>query len=175
MICSVIKTQINPKLCFLRVFFFFFIPQINICSSILFIYIFWSTMNQQVKDNDDDDDGLSGRSQAVGVVLSLLLVVLTICMLVLLLYKQERRYTHTHTHCFSLFMNFSCWLSSVWFCFRGLFIQKLVSCCKRRNQVSYKYSKVVIILFVCLFHQCIIWVNKSQGDTDRNHVRSHTD
>ncbi|XP_017311659.1 cation-independent mannose-6-phosphate receptor isoform X1 [Ictalurus punctatus] len=73
------------------------------------------TMNQQVKDNDDDDDGLSGRSQAVGVVLSLLLVVLTICMLVLLLYKQERR---------------------------GLFIQKLVSCCKRRNQVSYKYSKV---------------------------------
>ncbi|KAB5540056.1 hypothetical protein PHYPO_G00096970 [Pangasianodon hypophthalmus] len=71
------------------------------------------TMNQQVKDSEDA--GLSGRSQALGVMLSLLLVVLTICLLVLLLYKQERR---------------------------GLFIQKLTSCCKRRNQVSYKYSKV---------------------------------
>ncbi|KAK3516697.1 hypothetical protein QTP70_022183, partial [Hemibagrus guttatus] len=71
------------------------------------------TMNQQVKDNEDA--GLSGRSQAVGVVLSLLLVVLAICLLALLLHKQERR---------------------------GLFIQKLTSCCKRRNQVSYKYSKV---------------------------------
>ncbi|KAI5090811.1 cation-independent mannose-6-phosphate receptor precursor [Silurus meridionalis] len=71
------------------------------------------TMNQQV--NDNDDAGLSGRSQALGVVLTLLLLVLTICLLVLLLYKRERR---------------------------GLFIQKLTSCCKRRNQVSYKYSKV---------------------------------
>ncbi|XP_060722164.1 cation-independent mannose-6-phosphate receptor [Tachysurus vachellii] len=71
------------------------------------------TMNQQVKDNEGV--GLSGRSQAVGVVLSLLMVVMTICLIVLLLHKQERR---------------------------GLFLQKLASCCKRRNPVSYKYSKV---------------------------------
>ncbi|KAF7662089.1 hypothetical protein LDENG_00246530 [Lucifuga dentata] len=59
--------------------------------------------------------GLSGRSQAVGAVLSLLLVVLTICLLVLLLHKRERR---------------------------ELVIQKVAGCCRRGNQVSYKYSKV---------------------------------
>ncbi|KAF5900285.1 cation-independent mannose-6-phosphate receptor-like, partial [Clarias magur] len=70
------------------------------------------TMSPQV--NDSEDAALSGRSQALGVVLTLLLVVLTICLLALLLHKQERR----------------------WF-----FLQKLTSCCKQRNQVSYKYSK----------------------------------
>ncbi|XP_054826091.1 cation-independent mannose-6-phosphate receptor [Eublepharis macularius] len=59
--------------------------------------------------------GLSGRSQAVGAVLSLLLVILTACLVVLLLYKKERRETVK---------------------------QKLVSCCWRTSNVSYKYSKI---------------------------------
>ncbi|XP_066532658.1 cation-independent mannose-6-phosphate receptor isoform X2 [Hoplias malabaricus] len=63
----------------------------------------------------DDSVGLSGRSQALGVVLSLLLVVLIVCLLILLLHKPERR---------------------------GLVMQKVTSCCKRGNPVSYKYSKV---------------------------------
>nr|QPB70590.1 insulin-like growth factor 2 receptor [Pampus argenteus] len=67
---------------------------------------------------DDDSGGapaLSRRSQAVGVMLSLLLVGLTVCLLGLLLHKRERR---------------------------ELVIQKVAGCCRRGNQVSYKYSKV---------------------------------
>ncbi|KAM3833852.1 cation-independent mannose-6-phosphate receptor [Diretmus argenteus] len=77
-----------------------------------------TTVDRQT-DNEADDEGgapgLSGRSQAVGAVLSLLLVVLTACLLVLLLHKRERR---------------------------ELVIHKVAGCCKRGNQVSYKYSKV---------------------------------
>uniref|UniRef100_A0AAQ5ZQF5 Insulin-like growth factor 2 receptor n=1 Tax=Amphiprion ocellaris TaxID=80972 RepID=A0AAQ5ZQF5_AMPOC len=57
----------------------------------------------------------SGIYQAVGGVLSLLLVGLTVCLLGLLLHKRERR---------------------------ELVIQKVAGCCRRGNQVSYKYSKV---------------------------------
>uniref|UniRef100_A0A3B4B5Q6 MRH domain-containing protein n=1 Tax=Periophthalmus magnuspinnatus TaxID=409849 RepID=A0A3B4B5Q6_9GOBI len=57
---------------------------------------------------------LSGRSRAVAVVLSLMLIGLTVCLLGLVLYKRERE----------------------------LVIQKMASCCRRGNQVSYKYSKV---------------------------------
>ncbi|XP_028253968.1 cation-independent mannose-6-phosphate receptor [Parambassis ranga] len=64
---------------------------------------------------DDGGTALSRRSQAVGVVLSLLLVVLTVCLLGLLLHKRERR---------------------------ELVLQKVAGCCRRGNQVSYKYSKV---------------------------------
>ncbi|KAI4887672.1 hypothetical protein NFI96_014869 [Prochilodus magdalenae] len=71
--------------------------------------------NQQIDDNTKDISGLSGRSQALGAVLSLLLVVLTVCLLILLLHKRERR---------------------------GLVLQKMTSCCRRGNPVSYKYSKV---------------------------------
>ncbi|KAL7888463.1 hypothetical protein AOLI_G00034370 [Acnodon oligacanthus] len=71
--------------------------------------------SQQNGDNSKDSVGLSGRSQALGAVLSLLLVVLTVCLLILLLHKHERR---------------------------GLVLQKVTSCCKRGNPVSYKYSKV---------------------------------
>uniref|UniRef100_A0A8B9KQH5 Insulin-like growth factor 2 receptor n=1 Tax=Astyanax mexicanus TaxID=7994 RepID=A0A8B9KQH5_ASTMX len=71
--------------------------------------------SRQIDDNSKDSVGLSGRSQAVGTVLSLLLVVLTVCLLILLLHKRERR---------------------------GLVLQKVTSCCKKGNQVSYKYSKV---------------------------------
>ncbi|XP_056283695.1 cation-independent mannose-6-phosphate receptor [Pseudoliparis swirei] len=73
----------------------------------------------------DTDDGasvaasvapaVSGRRQAVGVMLSLLLLVLSVCLLGLLLRKKERR---------------------------ELVIQKVAGCCRRGNQVSYKYSKV---------------------------------
>ncbi|XP_035801950.2 cation-independent mannose-6-phosphate receptor isoform X2 [Amphiprion ocellaris] len=71
-------------------------------------------------DSESSDDGieapaLSRRSQAVGGVLSLLLVGLTVCLLGLLLHKRERR---------------------------ELVIQKVAGCCRRGNQVSYKYSKV---------------------------------
>uniref|UniRef100_A0A8C4YYE4 Insulin-like growth factor 2 receptor n=1 Tax=Gadus morhua TaxID=8049 RepID=A0A8C4YYE4_GADMO len=59
--------------------------------------------------------GLSGRSQAMGAVLCVLLAVLVACLLGLLLYKRERR---------------------------ALVIQKVAACCRRGNQVSYKYSKV---------------------------------
>ncbi|AWP20381.1 putative cation-independent mannose-6-phosphate receptor [Scophthalmus maximus] len=70
--------------------------------------------------SDDDDDGsespaLSRRSQAVGVMLSVLLVGVSVCLLGLLLHKRERR---------------------------ELVIQKVAGCCRRGNQVSYKYSKV---------------------------------
>ncbi|KAG7509424.1 cation-independent mannose-6-phosphate receptor [Solea senegalensis] len=68
----------------------------------------------------DDDDGsdvlvISQHSQALGIVLSLLLLGLSLCLLGLLLHKRERR---------------------------ELVIQKVSGCCRRGNQVSYKYSKV---------------------------------
>ncbi|XP_050994418.1 LOW QUALITY PROTEIN: cation-independent mannose-6-phosphate receptor [Labeo rohita] len=66
-------------------------------------------------DGGEEHAGLSGRSQALGAVLSLLLVVLTICLLVLLLHKRDRR---------------------------QLVIQKVSSCCRKGNPVSYKYSRV---------------------------------
>uniref|UniRef100_A0A3B4X1H8 Insulin-like growth factor 2 receptor n=1 Tax=Seriola lalandi dorsalis TaxID=1841481 RepID=A0A3B4X1H8_SERLL len=62
-----------------------------------------------------DTPALSRRSQAMGVVLSLLMVGLSVCLLGLLLHKRERR---------------------------ELVIQKVAGCCRRGNQVSYKYSKV---------------------------------
>ncbi|XP_067429257.1 cation-independent mannose-6-phosphate receptor [Thunnus thynnus] len=75
-----------------------------------------TTVNaESYDDNSSDATGLSRRSQAVGAVLSLLLVGLTVCLLGLLLHKRERR---------------------------ELVIQKVAGCCRRGNQVSYKYSKV---------------------------------
>ncbi|XP_077950092.1 cation-independent mannose-6-phosphate receptor isoform X1 [Gasterosteus aculeatus] len=68
------------------------------------------------EDSVDGDASLfSGRRPATGLVLSLLLVVLSVGLLGLLLHKKERR---------------------------ELVIQKVVGCCRRGNQVSYKYSKV---------------------------------
>ncbi|XP_056150610.1 cation-independent mannose-6-phosphate receptor [Lampris incognitus] len=67
------------------------------------------------RGTDNVVPALSARSQAVGAVLSILIVALTICLLVLLLHKRERR---------------------------DLVIQKMTGCCRRGNQVSYKYSKV---------------------------------
>ncbi|XP_051816613.1 cation-independent mannose-6-phosphate receptor isoform X1 [Acanthochromis polyacanthus] len=77
------------------------------------------------KTSDDGTEGsaLSGRSQAVGGVLSLLLVGLTVCLLGLLLHKRERSFVFLYPS-------------------RELVIQKVAGCCKRGNQVSYKYSKV---------------------------------
>ncbi|XP_030577044.1 cation-independent mannose-6-phosphate receptor isoform X2 [Archocentrus centrarchus] len=66
-------------------------------------------------DSSGDTPALSRRSQAVGVVLCLLLAVLIVCLLGLLLHKRERR---------------------------DLVRQKIAGCCRRGNQVSYKYSKV---------------------------------
>ncbi|XP_007444842.1 cation-independent mannose-6-phosphate receptor-like, partial [Python bivittatus] len=63
----------------------------------------------------DFPKGLSGRSQAVGALLSLLLVILTACLVILLLYKKERRETVK---------------------------QKIVNCCRRSSNVSYKYTKI---------------------------------
>ncbi|XP_069028432.1 cation-independent mannose-6-phosphate receptor [Embiotoca jacksoni] len=74
-----------------------------------------TTVEAQTDDDDGGSPALSGRSQAVGGVLSLLLVGLTICLLGLLLHKRERR---------------------------ELVLQKVAGCCRRGNQVSYKYSKV---------------------------------
>ncbi|XP_064196429.1 cation-independent mannose-6-phosphate receptor [Anguilla rostrata] len=71
--------------------------------------------SRQTDDGGEEHGGLSGRSRAVGAVLSVLLVVLTICLVVLLLHKRERR---------------------------ELVIQKMTACCRRGNNVSYKYSKV---------------------------------
>ncbi|XP_076026629.1 cation-independent mannose-6-phosphate receptor [Genypterus blacodes] len=73
------------------------------------------TVDTQTNDVDGGTVGLSGRSQALGLVLSFLSLVLTVCVLVLLLHKRERR---------------------------ELVIQKVAGCCRRGNQVSYKYSKV---------------------------------
>ncbi|KAL6096173.1 igf2r [Pungitius sinensis] len=64
---------------------------------------------------DGDAPPFSGGRPAMGLMLSLLLVVLSVGLLGLLLHKKERR---------------------------ELVIQKVVGCCRRGNQVSYKYSKV---------------------------------
>ncbi|XP_056620153.1 cation-independent mannose-6-phosphate receptor isoform X2 [Triplophysa dalaica] len=71
--------------------------------------------DQHINDGGEDHDGLSGRSQALGSVLSLLLIVVTICLIVLLLHNRDRR---------------------------QYVIQKVSSCCKKGNPVSYKYSRV---------------------------------
>ncbi|KAG7219113.1 hypothetical protein INR49_019321 [Caranx melampygus] len=65
--------------------------------------------------DDSDAPALSRRSQVVGVVLSLLMVGVSVCLLGLLLHKRERR---------------------------ELVMQKVAGCCRRGNQLSYKYSKV---------------------------------
>nr|XP_020473896.1 cation-independent mannose-6-phosphate receptor isoform X2 [Monopterus albus] len=64
---------------------------------------------------DGESPALSRRSWLVGVVLNLLMVGLSVCLLGLLLHKRERR---------------------------ELVMQKVAGCCRRGNQVSYKYSKV---------------------------------
>lgn len=69
----------------------------------------------EARSFDDNSDSLSRRSKAVGVMLTVLLVGLVACLLGLLLHKRERR---------------------------ELVIQKVAGCCRRGNQVSYKYSKV---------------------------------
>ncbi|XP_052442128.1 cation-independent mannose-6-phosphate receptor [Carassius gibelio] len=74
-----------------------------------------TSMDPHSTDGGEEHPGLSGRSQALGAVLSLLLVVLTICLLVLLLHKRDRR---------------------------QLVIQKVSSCFRKGNPVSYKYSRV---------------------------------
>uniref|UniRef100_A0A8C1XSQ9 Insulin-like growth factor 2 receptor n=1 Tax=Cyprinus carpio TaxID=7962 RepID=A0A8C1XSQ9_CYPCA len=74
-----------------------------------------TSMDPHSTDGGEEHAGLSGRSQALGAMLSLLLVVLTICLLVLLLHKRDRR---------------------------QLVIQKVSSCCRKGNPVSYKYSRV---------------------------------
>ncbi|KAJ0026800.1 hypothetical protein NQD34_017800 [Periophthalmus magnuspinnatus] len=75
-----------------------------------------TTVDAQTFDGGTTEaPSLSGRSRAVAVVLSLMLIGLTVCLLGLVLYKRERR---------------------------ELVIQKMASCCRRGNQVSYKYSKV---------------------------------
>lgn len=75
-----------------------------------------TTVDARTYDEDDSEaPSLSRRSQALGVMLSVLLVGLSVCLLGLLLHKRERR---------------------------ELVIQKVAGCCRRGNQVSYKYSKV---------------------------------
>ncbi|KAM8847361.1 cation-independent mannose-6-phosphate receptor [Synchiropus picturatus] len=67
----------------------------------------------------DDDSSLgpvlSSRSRVAGEILSMLLLGLLLCVLALLLRNRERR---------------------------ELVMQKVTGCCRRGNQVSYKYSKV---------------------------------
>ncbi|KAM4529814.1 cation-independent mannose-6-phosphate receptor [Fundulus diaphanus] len=64
---------------------------------------------------DGDQPAFSRRDQAGGIILALLLLVLLVCLLGFVLHKRERR---------------------------ELVMQKVAGCCKRGNQVSYKYSKV---------------------------------
>ncbi|MEQ2262533.1 hypothetical protein XENORESO_014772, partial [Xenotaenia resolanae] len=73
------------------------------------------TVDRQTSDGDDNSSVLSHQSKAFGITLSLLLVVLIVCLLGFLLHKRERR---------------------------ELVMQKVTGCCRRGNQVSYKYSKV---------------------------------
>lgn len=75
-----------------------------------------TTVDAQTFDGGTTEaPALSRRSQAVATLLSLLLIGLTVSLLGLFLYKRERR---------------------------ELVIQKVAGCCRRGNQVSYKYSKV---------------------------------
>uniref|UniRef100_UPI0037E7D95A cation-independent mannose-6-phosphate receptor n=1 Tax=Semicossyphus pulcher TaxID=241346 RepID=UPI0037E7D95A len=74
-----------------------------------------TTVDAQSHDDDGDAPALSRRTQAMGVMLTLLLVGVAVCVLGLLLHKRERR---------------------------ELVIHKVAGCCRRGNQVSYKYSKV---------------------------------
>ncbi|CAL1586585.1 unnamed protein product [Knipowitschia caucasica] len=73
-----------------------------------------TTMDAQTFDGGTTES-VSGRSRAVAIMLILMLIGLTVCLLALVLYKRERR---------------------------ELVIQKVASCCRRGNPVSYKYSKV---------------------------------
>ncbi|XP_077408147.1 cation-independent mannose-6-phosphate receptor [Vanacampus margaritifer] len=75
-------------------------------------------MTVDTETRDDDDDYLpafSRKSQVAAILLSLLMAGLSVCLLALLLRKRERR---------------------------EMVIQKVAGCCRRGNQVSYKYSKV---------------------------------
>lgn len=75
-----------------------------------------TTVDAQTFDGGTTEaPSLSGRSRAVVMMLGLMLLGLTVCLLGLVLYKRERR---------------------------ELVIQKVASCCRKGNQVSYKYSKV---------------------------------
>ncbi|XP_061560975.1 cation-independent mannose-6-phosphate receptor isoform X1 [Phycodurus eques] len=76
-----------------------------------------TTVDADTRDGDDDDGvpTLSGRSQVAAMLLSLLLAGLSVCLLALLMRKRERR---------------------------EIVLQKVAGCCRRGNQVSYKYSKV---------------------------------
>lgn len=104
-----------------------------------------------MEERSADDDGgtlpLLKRSQALGVVLTILLVGLTICLLGLLLHKRERRlmdvsYLRLICPHFALGFFFLKEKKLVSFADRELVIQKVANCCRRANQVSYKYSKV---------------------------------
>lgn len=72
-----------------------------------------TTVDRLTSDGDLDSPGNSRRGQALGIML--LLVGLVVCLLGFLLLKRERR---------------------------ELVMQKITYCCKRGNQISYKYSKV---------------------------------
>ncbi|KAM4522347.1 cation-independent mannose-6-phosphate receptor isoform 2-T2 [Odontesthes bonariensis] len=74
-----------------------------------------TTVNRETYVDGSTSPALSPRSQAMGVVLTLLLVGVTVCLLGLLFYKRERR---------------------------EMVMQKVAGCCRRGNQVAYKYSKV---------------------------------
>ncbi|KAI9547306.1 hypothetical protein NQZ68_018529 [Dissostichus eleginoides] len=77
-----------------------------------------TTIDAKSYDGDDSvTPVISRRSQTMSLMLSALLLSLTVCLLGLLLHKRERR---------------------------ELVIQKVAGCCRRVNQVSYKYSKVNI-------------------------------
>ncbi|KAK2855938.1 hypothetical protein Q5P01_004673 [Channa striata] len=73
-----------------------------------------TTVDAQSSD-DNNSTPFTKRSHAVGFLLSILLVGLSLFLLGLLLHKRERR---------------------------ELVMQKVTGCCRRGNQVSYKYSKV---------------------------------
>ncbi|KAM9355931.1 cation-independent mannose-6-phosphate receptor [Pholidichthys leucotaenia] len=74
-----------------------------------------TTVDSKIYGDSTDDEALSQRGRKVGMVLTFLLVGLIICLLGLLLHKRERR---------------------------ELVMQKVTGCCRRGNQVSYKYSRV---------------------------------
>lgn len=99
------------------------------------------------RSGEEDEGGtlpLLKRSQALGVVLTVLLLGLTVCLLGLVLHKRERRLMDVSyfrlicPHFLLLFLK----KKLVSFANRELVIQKVANCCRRANQVSYKYSKV---------------------------------